>query len=603
MRSLSVNGRSAEVMNSTRSARGTKSVVMRSCWRMMALARQGVDLQDVRLVVGVAVQAEVDPRHIAAAQHAEGRGRVPVQVDAQLLVQRRRAEVVEVVGQLGLDPAGVDAPLLGRVAREVHLQRRQEVQAGRDARGILVARHASRHGPAQVAHHAHSDLAAVDEMLHQRRLAVAGEDLLDLAAQLGFIVHYRTSADAHARALAGGLDEHGEGQVVVQRLVHPLEGLKGGRGQAVEVQDALGHRLVQRQRQRHDPRTGVGDAHHLQQRRHLRLAAVAPVALGNVEADVGPVIRWLLDSDPAIRWQVLRDLTGAPARRSRPSAPGRQRGLGRAAARPAGGRRDVGRRGVEPRLGLHHARPVLLRDLGLDPASEEAQRAVGLVRERVTWQGCGPAGCDDNPFFAGEVEPCINGQVGRRAPTSARTSAASSTACSASSCPTAAGTARPPMARRGPRSTPRSACWRPCSSTSAPAGRSPEVTEARLRGQEYLLERRLFRRRSTGEVIERDRKGGAAWTRFAFPTWWHYDVLRGLEYLRRAGAAPDERVAEAIELVESKRGARRPLAARDPLPGVMPVEIDEGEGQPSRWITLRALRIHCCFYITNIRSG
>src|SRR6185312_16222339 len=64
------------------------------------------------------------------------------------------------------------------------------------------------------------------------------------------------------------------------------------------------------------------------------------------------------------------------------------------------------------------------------------------------------------------------------------------------------------------------------------------VTAARLRGEEYLLERRLFRRRTTGEVIERDRKGGASWTRFAFPTWWHYDVLRGLDYLRVAGATP-----------------------------------------------------------------
>ena len=104
------------------------------------------------------------------------------------------------------------------------------------------------------------------------------------------------------------------------------------------------------------------------------------------------------------------------------------------------------------------------------------------------------------------------------------------------------------------------------------------MTEARLRGQEYLLERRLFRRRSTGEVIERDRKGGAAWTRFAFPTWWHYDVLRGLEYLRRAGVAPDERVAEAIELVASKRDGdgRWPLETR--YPGRMPVEIGRGRG-------------------------
>src|SRR5438128_1601610 len=95
-------------------------------------------------------------------------------------------------------------------------------------------------------------------------------------------------------------------------------------------------------------------------------------------------------------------------------------------------------------------------------------------------------------------------------------------------------------------------------------GSSPEATEARLRGQEYLLERRLFRRRSTGEVIERDRKGGAAWTCFAFPTWWHYDVLRGLEHLRHAGLVPDERVAESIDLVASKRAGdgRWPLETR-----------------------------------------
>jgi hypothetical protein len=124
------------------------------------------------------------------------------------------------------------------------------------------------------------------------------------------------------------------------------------------------------------------------------------------------------------------------------------------------------------------------------------------------------------------------------------------------------------------------------------AGRSHAgVTEARLRGQEYLLERHLFRRKSTGEVIEDRKDGGAAFTRFAFPTWWHYDVLRGIEYLRKAGDSPDERVAQAVMLVESKRGAdgHWPLDIR--YPGRMPVEIDEGEGRPSRWITLRALRV------------
>ena len=80
-------------------------------------------------------------------------------------------------------------------------------------------------------------------------------------------------------------------------------------------------------------------------------------------------------------------------------------------------------------------------------------------------------------------------------------------------------------------------------------------------------------------------------TRFAFPAWWHYDVLRGLEHLRRAGVTPDQRVAEAIELVASKRDGegRWPLETR--YPGVMPVEMDEGESRPSRWNTLRALRV------------
>ena len=83
---------------------------------------------------------------------------------------------------------------------------------------------------------------------------------------------------------------------------------------------------------------------------------------------------------------------------------------------------------------------------------------------------------------------------------------------------------------------------------------------------------------------------GAAWRCFAFPTWWHYDVLRGLDYLRRAGVAPDERVSEAIDLVASKRDekGRWPL---ETVPGRMPVDMDEGEGRPSRWNTLRALRV------------
>ena len=110
-------------------------------------------------------------------------------------------------------------------------------------------------------------------------------------------------------------------------------------------------------------------------------------------------------------------------------------------------------------------------------------------------------------------------------------------------------------------------------------------------GHRFESRRRLFRRRATGEAITRDRKGGAAWSDFAFPTWWHYDVLRGLDYLRGAGITPDARMAEAIDLVISKRDPDGRWRLDTRYPGVMPIDLGETAGQPSRWITLRALRV------------
>ena len=300
---------------------------------------------------------------------------------------------------------------------------------------------------------------------------------------------------------------------------------------------------------------------------------------------------WLLDSDPALRWQVMRDLIDAPAaevaaERARVATEGV--GARLLALQAADGRWG----GAAWNRGWDSTMHVLslLRELGLDPASGEARRALGLVRDRVTWQGCGPPGCDGNRFFTGEVEPCINGQVaasgayfGQDVGGLVERLLGEQLPDGGWNCETENGSTRSSFNT--------TICVLEALLEHERAGSRPEVTEARLRGQEYLLERRLFRRRSTGEVIERDRKGGAAWTRFAYPTWWHYDVLRGLEYLRRAGVAPDERAAEAIGLVASKRDAdgRWPLETRHP--GRMPVEMDEGEGRPSRWNTLRALRV------------
>jgi hypothetical protein len=304
------------------------------------------------------------------------------------------------------------------------------------------------------------------------------------------------------------------------------------------------------------------------------------------------VISWLLDSDPSIRWQVMRDLVDAPAdavsaERARVATEGL--GARLLALQAADGRWG----GAAWNRGWNSTMHVLmlLRDLGLDPTSDQARRAVGLVRDRVTWKGCGPQACDDNPFFAGELEPCINGQVGAvgayfrqdvrgiidrllteqlkdggwncEAENGSTRSSFNTTIC----------------------------VLEALLEYEREVGASPTVTDARLRGQAYLLERRLFHRRSTGEVIQRDRKGGALWSHFAFPTWWHYDVLRGLEYLRRAGVVPDERVTEAIDLVVSRRDDDGRWALDTRYPGEMPIELDEGEGRPSRWNTLRALRV------------
>jgi hypothetical protein len=234
---------------------------------------------------------------------------------------------------------------------------------------------------------------------------------------------------------------------------------------------------------------------------------------------------------------------------------------------------------------------TLLRELGIDPASDEARRSVDLVRDRVTWQGCGPPEADDNPFFAGEVEPCINGQIGAIGAYFGQDVRGIVNRLLTEQLPDGGWNCEAENGSTRSSFNTTICVLEALLEHEGAVGSSPQVTGARLRGQEYLLERRLFRRKSTGEVIERDRKGGAAWTRFAFPTWWHYDVLRGLECLRRAGVAPDERVAEAIDLVASKRDHEGKWPLETQYPGRMPVNTDEGEGRPSRWNTLRALRV------------
>jgi hypothetical protein len=305
-----------------------------------------------------------------------------------------------------------------------------------------------------------------------------------------------------------------------------------------------------------------------------------------------PVIEWLLDADPSIRWQVMRDLTDAPAEvvateRARVAA----EGMGALLLRL---QQPDGRwGGAAWNRGWNSTMHVLtlLREFGLDPTSEPARRAVERVRESVTWKGCGPRECENNPFFAGEVEPCINGQVvavgayfGQDVASLVARLLAEQQPDGGWNCEAENGSTRSSFNT--------TICvLEALLEYERFAGSIRRVTEARLLGEEYLLERRLFRRRSTGEIIAHDRKGGAVWTRFAFPTWWHYDVLRGLDYLRSAGVTPDQRVFEAIELLRSKCDDDGRWQLDVQYPGTMPMEIDEGESRPSRWNTLRAQRV------------
>ena len=301
-------------------------------------------------------------------------------------------------------------------------------------------------------------------------------------------------------------------------------------------------------------------------------------------------IDWLLDGDPAIRWQVLRDLTDAPAgeveaERARVEHEGWGAQL-LAAEDPdglwAGGAcfpaSYTGGEPGQPWTPTMHTLQTL-QLLGLDPASPSAQRAVALVAEHGRWEHAGQR------YFDGEVEPCING---RTIETGAY--------FGVDVAPLVERILTEPLADGGWNCEAENGSVRSSFDTTInvlegllefehATGGSPAVSDARRAGEEYLLERRLFRRLSTGDVVQ------PAYLEFAFPYYWHYDVLRALDYFRRAGGGRDPRMEEAVDVVRSKRRSddRWPL---DHLhPGRVFFDLEADVGGPSRWNTLRARRV------------
>jgi hypothetical protein len=294
-------------------------------------------------------------------------------------------------------------------------------------------------------------------------------------------------------------------------------------------------------------------------------------------------VDWLIDSDPAIGWQAMRDLTDAPP-------------VAIAAARARVPHEGIGARilASQGADGSWHREdaPVwvptlytflLLRATGVDRADPAVEAAVARLEAGFLWN-------DEyrvkpwKPFFEGEEEPCINGGTlalggyfGRPTESLARLLLSDQLEDGGWNC-------------EAPKSTRSSFHSTICVlegllEYERAIGGSPEIAAARRRGEEYLLERGLFRRRSTGEVAN------AEFLKFAFPPRYHYDVLRALDYFRDAGAQFDARFADAVHIVESRRQVDGRWILEGAYEEALAIPFSERVGEPSGWITLRALRV------------
>lgn len=286
---------------------------------------------------------------------------------------------------------------------------------------------------------------------------------------------------------------------------------------------------------------------------------------------------WLMDSDPSIRWQTMRDLSAASddeiqAERARVA----REGWG---AKLVSQQHDDGlwRHPDEPDWVPNFYTLLALRDLGADPADPTVRSAVDRMDATYRWDEEFGA----KPFFSGEVEPCINGRVLALGVYFDRVDSDLVGMLLDQQLPDGGWNCYSPPSSVG--SFASTICVLEGLAAFENAGADDAITSARRRGEEYLLSRHLFRRRTDGTVAAEDL------VQFVYPLGWHYDIIRGLEYFRSAGLR-HERMAEAVDVVRGRADA----TGRWPLDRHAQFDLlNTGEvvGEPSRWITLRALRV------------
>jgi hypothetical protein len=318
-------------------------------------------------------------------------------------------------------------------------------------------------------------------------------------------------------------------------------------------------------------------------------------------------LSWLLDSDPAISFQAMRDLTGAsPAAISAMRARVAHEGIGAEILTLQ--QSDGSWRRDDAPLWLPTLFTLLfLRATGVDPADPVVESTVARLESNLRWNdypgcwdlrppdfgavptdrsfGCKPGG---NPVFEGEEEPCINGGALALGAYFRRPNEILARRLLGEQLDDGGWNCEAPTSKRSSFHT--TICvLEGLLEYERAAGSAhhlvPAIAAARRRGEEYLLERSLFRRLSTGAVAD------PAFLEFAFPPRYHYDVLRALDYFRSAEIQPDPRATDALRLVETKRQPDGRWLLDHAWDEALAFPFNESAGNPSRWNTLRALRV------------